>query len=588
MTGTINSVAEAVKILNTETEHVPFEAIRFLRNQPTTKEILSEILFSISHIHDEYYYDKEIDDLSATPLWWGIVAEAHLDKTLIGPVIGIFTEDRNIDHLYDQYDYVLGLLSKKYTDFVIEQIIQTVNQMLNANIDAPYHYLFDAFHYVDMNKYKAWYLSTLKHPNLIWFTPLAGVAPKHRIKEVLPIIQEYINNADKDDRDVIDLKEFVEELDTGKLKYPEISKPYSEFRGSWEKYYKQLEIHVRKQAKKPASKPIPKRLPDRRALEITSFKIGHLLEQKKFNKESEIKEYLNTIMKTQDMSAYSPKTKIEEAQIVMYKAFDTEDKKERIKLAQDVLKISKDCADAYVLLAEEKAKNSDERLKYYEEGIEAGKRALGAEFFKTHTGSFWGITETRPYMRALLGYAQELVERGNVEKGIETYRYMLKLNPNDNQGVRYLLLSELFETGEYDEIKRLLASKIYADDSSVEWMYSKALISFITTGPSGESKQKLVEAVKINNNVIKYLLGNTKMDIETMSDYYTSGSEDEAKEYVLNYYRGWIKTPGAIAWLGQFAGLVPNIISNTGKVGRNDPCPCGSGKKYKKCCGRMH
>ena len=22
------------------------------------------------------------------------------------------------------------------------------------------------------------------------------------------------------------------------------------------------------------------------------------------------------------------------------------------------------------------------------------------------------------------------------------------------------------------------------------------------------------------------------------------------------------------------------------KIGRNDPCPCGSGKKYKKCCGR--
>ena len=22
------------------------------------------------------------------------------------------------------------------------------------------------------------------------------------------------------------------------------------------------------------------------------------------------------------------------------------------------------------------------------------------------------------------------------------------------------------------------------------------------------------------------------------------------------------------------------------KVGRNDPCPCGSGKKYKRCCGQ--
>ncbi|WP_428624997.1 YchJ family protein [Sedimenticola sp.] len=26
-------------------------------------------------------------------------------------------------------------------------------------------------------------------------------------------------------------------------------------------------------------------------------------------------------------------------------------------------------------------------------------------------------------------------------------------------------------------------------------------------------------------------------------------------------------------------------INQSPKVGRNDPCPCGSGKKYKKCCG---
>ncbi len=27
-----------------------------------------------------------------------------------------------------------------------------------------------------------------------------------------------------------------------------------------------------------------------------------------------------------------------------------------------------------------------------------------------------------------------------------------------------------------------------------------------------------------------------------------------------------------------------HIVVNDNKVGRNDPCPCGSGKKYKKCC----
>jgi len=28
------------------------------------------------------------------------------------------------------------------------------------------------------------------------------------------------------------------------------------------------------------------------------------------------------------------------------------------------------------------------------------------------------------------------------------------------------------------------------------------------------------------------------------------------------------------------------VINKSNKVGRNDPCPCGSGKKYKKCCGK--
>ncbi|MBI2117560.1 SEC-C domain-containing protein, partial [Candidatus Peregrinibacteria bacterium] len=30
----------------------------------------------------------------------------------------------------------------------------------------------------------------------------------------------------------------------------------------------------------------------------------------------------------------------------------------------------------------------------------------------------------------------------------------------------------------------------------------------------------------------------------------------------------------------------PPAVARRVKVGRNDPCPCGSGKKYKKCCGK--
>jgi len=41
------------------------------------------------------------------------------------------------------------------------------------------------------------------------------------------------------------------------------------------------------------------------------------------------------------------------------------------------------------------------------------------------------------------------------------------------------------------------------------------------------------------------------------------------------------------AWLFENGQTITETITRVApKVGRNDPCPCGSGKKYKQCCGR--
>ena len=42
----------------------------------------------------------------------------------------------------------------------------------------------------------------------------------------------------------------------------------------------------------------------------------------------------------------------------------------------------------------------------------------------------------------------------------------------------------------------------------------------------------------------------------------------------------------ADAYLQQASGKPKPIVRPGAKLGRNDPCPCGSGKKYKKCCLR--
>ncbi|MCT8999387.1 UPF0149 family protein [Chelativorans intermedius] len=56
---------------------------------------------------------------------------------------------------------------------------------------------------------------------------------------------------------------------------------------------------------------------------------------------------------------------------------------------------------------------------------------------------------------------------------------------------------------------------------------------------------------------------------------------DNAPELIAH----WVETLNA--WrLGQHRDDRPDDpLSSFTKVGRNDPCPCGSGKKYKQCCG---
>ncbi len=40
------------------------------------------------------------------------------------------------------------------------------------------------------------------------------------------------------------------------------------------------------------------------------------------------------------------------------------------------------------------------------------------------------------------------------------------------------------------------------------------------------------------------------------------------------------------AFRERAAGKTPTIVRAASKIGRNDPCPCGSGRKYKQCCLR--
>ena len=233
-------------------------------------------------------------------------------------------------------------------------------------------------------------------------------------------------------------------------------------------------------------------------------------------------------------------TPLDKAQELMYQAFGTPDPEERVKLAKQALDLCPDCADAYVLLAEH-TKSRKEALDLFEKGVAAGERALGPKAFQEDVGHFWSLLETRPYMRAREGLASKLWTMGRRDEAIKHLQDMLRLNPGDNQGVRYTLAGWLLAEGRDEELARLL--KEY-DEGSANWAYTKALVAFRQDGDTPETRKLLKVAQKANKHVPAYLLGRKPLPQERPS-YYSPGDQNEAVFYVGTALSGWKETPGS-------------------------------------------
>jgi SEC-C motif-containing protein len=69
--------------------------------------------------------------------------------------------------------------------------------------------------------------------------------------------------------------------------------------------------------------------------------------------------------------------------------------------------------------------------------------------------------------------------------------------------------------------------------------------------------------------------------VEFIARYYQNGTRETHHEIA-----GFKKEEERWYFLDGTAPEQKQFVRSGPKVGRNDPCPCGSGKKYKKCCGR--
>ena len=160
----------------------------------------------------------------------------------------------------------------------------------------------------------------------------------------------------------------------------------------------------------------------------------------------------------------------------------------------------------------------------------------------------------------LINWDAKHIIKKTVEKVIECYED--KIERYKERGI------------DYHEVERIILLKT-VDSKWIEHIDMMdrlkrgiSLRSFANEDPLNAYKKEGLDmfeemTASIQEDTVKYLL---KIEVEKVPQ------RTERKNYV--------ESGGALDHEQK------TVVNRTGSIGRNDPCPCGSGKKYKNCCGR--
>ena len=225
-------------------------------------------------------------------------------------------------------------------------------------------------------------------------------------------------------------------------------------------------------------------------------------------------------------------TPLDDAYELLEEAQSAKSKKEAIKLAKEAYEKSSECFDA-ILFQCDLEENGIKRMKLLDDGLDFEKNRLMKEkyFDKENIGQFYGMFETRPYIRGLVIKIEYLLEDGKLRQAANLCKEVLRLNENDNLGARYLLMAIYAALEEEKEILSLY--KKYPEEN-LEMLFPLFAI-YYKSGNDKKALEYLKRVDKCNSNFVKYFDGSIKQSEKVNPGYYSRGDSSEIFMYLSRY-----------------------------------------------------
>ncbi len=254
----ITTIQEAFHEIERRQERVPIEAIEFLRNHPTTDEIIDKLAFILSNAYTDIYDDTTDGYNSSATLWYAVVAECHPSEKLVQPVISLYAgvED-DWDYLNEQGHLLVDILCKELGDVATIPFLNAIEEAAKTKSTSPTLFLHECLFFATAPHHLAQINRILDYKESIWSDSFAVGLAHAQITAALPKLKElqaYNRKFRPDGMTFYEVKTAIEELETGVLKYPDMAKPQIEQVEGWKtryaRYYEPPKIISKPQEKK--------------------------------------------------------------------------------------------------------------------------------------------------------------------------------------------------------------------------------------------------------------------------------------------------------------------------------------------------
>lgn len=244
-----------------------------------------------------------------------------------------------------------------------------------------------------------------------------------------------------------------------------------------------------------------------------------------------------------------------DADDLFYRSAESENPEKEFSLLGQALKLDPGQIDVLLRVLTFLEPSPADEIELLKKIVELAQRNLGEKLFHQSKGHFWLVHETRPYMRARQQLADALFDVGRYQEAVNEFEGMLELNPNDNQGVRYLLLSLNLALGRLAPARKLL--KQY-DESTFSTVFAwGSLLELVLSGKYQEALKIFPEVRKVNRYTEEYVSGKKAIP-ENLPEDYSAGSREEAIVFAADIFRAWRSHVKAVGWLAVYLKPMKN------------------------------